>query len=195
MLDEGSIDSEIDYQDIEEALSSLSEADLLRLDKAAIHYSFPSRYTPEELLQQTFSKVLDGSRNFKKGINIIAFLIKTMQSLASSCCKSQKRKPECKLDPEEPGNPDVAQNNLGDTGQSPEDILIAKDSAAHIKVTILKLFDDRPVARMVIEAIMEDMSRTEIQELTDLDDKDYDSTRRLIRRRLEKAFPEGWKDE
>jgi RNA polymerase sigma-70 factor (ECF subfamily) len=195
MLDEGNIDPEIDYQDIEEALSSLSEADLLRLDKAAIHYSFPSRYTPKDLLQQTFSKVLDGSRSYKKGINILAFLIKTMQSLASSDCKSQKRKPECRLDPERPGNPDVTQDNSSDIGQSPEDILIANDSAAHIKGKILKLFDDRLEARMVMEAIMEGMNRTEIQELTDLDDKNYDSTRRLIRRRLEKAFPEGWKDE
>ncbi len=195
MLDDGNIDSRTDYENIDDAFSSLSDVDMLRLRRAANKYSLPSRYTPDELLAQMFCKVLDGSRKYKKGIHILAFLIKTMQSLASSDCKSQMRKPECKLDLDEPGKQDASIDSSGNVGQSPEDLLVSKDSTAHIKETILKLFDDKPDVKDVVEAIMEDMSRAEIQELMDLDDKGYNTKRRYIRRRLQKTFPEGWKDE
>jgi len=195
MLNDGNIDSRTDYENIDDALSSLSATDMLRLQRASVQYSLPSRYTPDELLSQMFCKVLDGSRTYKKGIHILAFLIKTMQSLASSDCKSQMRKPECKLDLDVPGKQEASLDSSGNVGQSPEDLLISKDSTAHIKKTILKLFADKPDIKDVVEGIMEDMSRAEIQELMDIDDKGYDTKRRFIRRRLQKTFPEGWKDE
>lgn len=195
MLDDENIDSRTEYESIDDALSSLSDVDMLRLRGAAIHYSLPSRYTWDELLSQMFCKVLDGSRKYKKGIHILAFLIKTMQSLASSDCKSQKRKPECQLDLDKPGKQDASVDSSNNIGQSPEDLLILKDSTAHIKGIILKLFTDKPDVKDVVEAIMEDMSRSEIQELTGLDDTGYETIRRYIRRRLKKTFPEGWKDE
>lgn len=195
MLDDGNIDPRTGYENIDDALSSLSDVDMLRLRRIAVQYSLPSRYTPDELLSQMFCNILDGSRKYKKGIHILAFLVKTMQSLVSSDCKSQKRKPECKLDLDAPGKQEASIDSSGNVGQSPEDLLILKDSTAHIKRTVLKLFNDKPDVKDVVEAIMEHMSRSEIQELTGLDDTGYDTIRRYIRRRLQKTFPEGWKDE
>ena len=40
---------------------------------------------------------------------------------------------------------------------------------------------------------MEEMTAEEMRELTGLDKTGYDSKRKLIRRRIDKQYPEGWK--
>jgi len=194
MLDDTIVDSRTNYESIDDALSSLSDMDLVRLREASSFYCIPSRYTSDELLNQTFRKVLDGSRTYKKEVNILAFLIEIMRSLASSDCKSQKRKPECRLDPERPKEHDPS-TEAPSIGKSPEELIESRENVAIIKESVLKLFDDKPDIKDVVEAIMEEMTRQEIKELMGLDDTGYDTIRKYIRRRLQKAFPEGWKNE
>jgi hypothetical protein len=58
---------------------------------------------------------------------------------------------------------------------------------------ILNVFADDPTAQIIVEGIMEGMDGEELRALTELDDTAFGSKRRLIRRRIDKAFPKGWK--
>jgi hypothetical protein len=64
--------------------------------------------------------------------------------------------------------------------------------SAGIREAIIKLFDDDQDAQIIVEGMMEDMDGEDLRELTDLDKKEFASKRRLVRRRIDKAFPEGW---
>jgi hypothetical protein len=62
-----------------------------------------------------------------------------------------------------------------------------------MKRQILALFDDDPVAHLLVDGLFAEMEGNELQELVELNDRDFASKRRLVRRRIDKAFPRGWK--
>ena len=177
---------------IYEAISSLSDADCLRLLKAANYLSRPTRYTPEELVNEALFKALSEDRPYNPEINLISFLFMTMKSLVSSDCKSQSRHPDISLDAQTHDSGKALLEKLHDLYPSPEVIVETEENLSVVKKTILELFDDNLVAQTVVEGMMEEMPPKDIQELTGLDLKGYASTRRLIRRRIDKAFPRGW---
>lgn len=180
-------------RNIDEALASLSDADSLRLLKAAKQLSRPTRYTPEELINQALHNALAGDRQYKPEVNLIAFLFMTMRSLVSSDCKSQRRQPGIiSLDTKMEDSDRALLEKLQNPCPVPEDIFETQENLAIIRQSFLELFDDDLVAQTVLEGIMEEMSPQEIQELAGLDQKGYASMRRLIRRRIDKAFPKGW---
>jgi RNA polymerase sigma-70 factor (ECF subfamily) len=74
-----------------------------------------------------------------------------------------------------------------------EQQLIQDEDAALIRRDVLALFDDDLQARDMVEGIMEGMTVDELRELTGLDKTAYNSKRRLIRRRIDKAYPDEWK--
>lgn len=68
-----------------------------------------------------------------------------------------------------------------------------EQSEAAIRGAVLALFDDDQQARDIVEGTMVDLSADELRELTGLDKTAYASKRKLMRRRIDKAYPEGWK--
>ena len=73
-----------------------------------------------------------------------------------------------------------------------EETAIRDEEASRIRSAIISLFDDDETARDLAEGIMEEFTREELRELTDLDKTAYDTKRKLIRRRIQKTYPEGW---
>ena len=61
-----------------------------------------------------------------------------------------------------------------------------------MRVCLLSLFEDDEIAQVILEGMMEGIEGEELQELTDLDNTAYQSKRRLIRRRINRKYPEGW---
>ncbi len=53
---------------------------------------------------------------------------------------------------------------------------------------VIGLFADDPAAQVIVEGVMEGMRGEDLRALTDLDPTAYESKRRLIRRRIEKAI-------
>lgn len=180
--------------EMNEALSSLSDADMIRLSRIARRYC-KGRIDPDDLLQQAFVAVLDGSRKCPRDIRMIAFLAGTIRSLASSRFKSFNRAPElhsfvaqgddCEEIPVVLDCPTEAPNAAQQ--------LISEQEAAAIHTAIMSLFVDDELARLIVEGDMEGIDASELRELTGLDGTAYNSKRRLIRRRIDKAYPEGWK--
>jgi len=176
--------------EISDAISLLSEADWLRLGKISKRFSF-GRIDPDDLLQEAFASVLEGRRKCPHDIDIVRFLAGAMRSLASSQFKSLSHSPELHFistltDDENPGidlpteTPNAAQT------------LISEQEVAAIHSAIMLLFSDDEIAKLIIEGDMEGMDASELYELTGLDKIAYASKRRLIRRRIDKAYPEGW---
>lgn len=183
--------SSLPLTEIEEVLSTVSDAGWIRLRKVAKFYSY-GRLDPDDLLQKSLMSALEGNRKCPHDMDVIRFLAGTMRSLASSELKSLKRKPELHVlsqsfSEDEPG--------LDPKDEKPdaEQEIVSRQETAAIKTAILILFEDDEMAQIIIEGDMEGMDAEELFDLTGLNKKAYASKRRLIRRRIDRAYPEGWK--
>lgn len=128
-------------------------------------------------------------------VDIIRFLAEAMRSIAHG--ERKRTKPVAEF-------VTIAQTGaaaeqgviLVDEGEDPETYLIVKQDAAHYTAAynaIRALFEDDPIAKDVLDGLLEDLTPDQIRDLINLDQTGYDSKRRLIRRRIERAYPKGWK--
>lgn len=58
---------------------------------------------------------------------------------------------------------------------------------------MLALFEDDETAAILVMGMMDDMDGEDLRELTGLNKTAFASKRRLVRRRIDQAFPRGWK--
>lgn len=174
--------------EVEEAIRSISEAGWHRLGRVARHYSF-GRLHPDDLLYEALCRTLDGRRTCPRDIDIVRVLAEVIRSIASSSFKAAARHPELHAVDE------VEFEKGADTdcyGEDPEQNMISDQEADRIRTTIVSLFNDDENAQIIVEGEMDGMSREDLCELTGLHGQAYDSKRRLIRRRIIRAFPKGW---
>lgn len=175
--------------ELADAIQGLSDAEWNRLRKVAVAYARGRTMEPQDLLQESFRRALDGRRNCPTGVDAVKFLAEAMRSIADSEHKKGKDQPplvpianhgaaESVADPPDPG-PDPEQN----AGSAEE--------AAAMKASLLTLFEDDETAQIILEGMMEGMQGEELRDLTELDKTAYESKRRLIRRRIDMKFPQG----
>ena len=175
---------------IEQAIRSLPDIGMARLRKIAAAFCRGPPSDAHDLLQRAVERALDGSRNCPPGVDVVRFLAETMHSIASDDAKKLLRHPELRaasffdddgglaLDP-----PDCRANA--------EQALVGEQEAKRIRQAIIALFADDPAAQVMVEGIMEGMAGDELRAVADLTPIAFASKRRLIRRRIEKAFPDG----
>lgn len=181
-------------EETRQTLSALSDADWLRLGKISRRFSF-GRIDPDDLLQRTFVAILSGERKWPRDISLMCFMVGAIKSLASSQFKSLNNSPELHLvgaaedDPEE----EILETTMPDPAPNSEQSLISEQETKAICQAVLQLFEDDEIAQVIIEGHMDEMSAADLRELTGLDQTAYNSKKRLIRRRIDRAFPEGWK--
>lgn len=175
--------------EVKRAISALGPADWLRLHKAARALCRNAHFDAEDLLQEAFERALDGSRQCSRTLDVVRFLVGVMRSIASDWRKARRRRPEMSL--------------VGPTGRLQEvvikvrDVRLAADEwlastqeVTCLRQTILQLFADDSIAQRMLEGIMEGIAGEELRSLTQLSQTQFDSKRRLIRRRIDKAFPQ-----
>lgn len=176
--------------EIASAIRALSVADWIRLRKVADRYS-RGRIEADDLLQEGFARALD-TRTCPAHVSVVKFLAEAMRSIADGIGEKVENRlvlvPVAKTGGDEP-----EAFNVPDTDPDCETRLIEAETADTFRGAILELFTDDPVARDIVEGTMEGMEAEELRELTGLDMTGYATKRRLIRRRIDKAFPEGWK--
>jgi hypothetical protein len=63
----------------------------------------------------------------------------------------------------------------------------------HLLQAIRDLFADNPAALRMLEGMLDGMEGEALRSLTDLSETEFASKRRLIRRRIDKAFPRDHK--
>jgi DNA-directed RNA polymerase specialized sigma24 family protein len=177
--------------EIDEAITLMPLGGLMRLQKIAKAYG-RGVIDPDDLLSEAFLSALEGRRKCPCDIDLIRFLAEAMRSIASSQFKSLSQLPEL--------HPISTGENDQDIGFNPacgrpsaEQIVISDQEVARIKSSILSLFKDDEMAQIILEGDMEGMESKDLFDLTHLDKTAFASKRRLIRRRIDGAFPEGWK--
>jgi DNA-directed RNA polymerase specialized sigma24 family protein len=178
--------------EFEEAIRALSAASSNRLRKIAAVHCRRRPLDPEDLLQEAFARALDGSRNCPRGVDVLRFLDGAMRSIASDTIKTLGRRPELHALPPlaDDGSLTV---DLPDYRPTAEEQLADAQDFEEKRRAILNVFADDETAQIIVEGIMEEMDGEELRALTELDNTAFASKRRLIRRRIDKAFPKGWK--
>ena len=182
--------SHLTPSEVDQEITSITDAGWIRLRKVSEKYCY-GRINPDDLLQEAFLSALEGRRRCPKGIDIIKFLAEAMHSLSSSEFKALSRTPPFQVisTAEDDDEPSIDPPHSGPTS---EQIVTSDQEATKIRAAIMSLFSDDEVAQLIIEGDMEEMEAREIQDLTGLDKKAFASKRRLIRRRIDRAFPKGW---
>ena len=177
--------------EIESAILAFTPDELLRLHKVSWSYALRYRFEAEDLLQEAIARTLDGSRKCPVNISAVKFLAEAMRSIAHG--ESEKMENRVVIVPlASTDDPEGEVRDPPDPTPSIEQNLINEESAAILHDSILSLFEEGTPARDMVEGMMDDWTTEELREVMGLDQTAYASTRRLIRRRLNKAYPEGW---
>lgn len=175
--------------EIVEAMRHLSAADWVRLRKVASYYARPA-IPAQDLLQEAFVRALDGSRVCPAHVDAVRFLAEAMRSIADSEQEKADRRPA--LVSIEGGSCVTEAMTFPDPAPGAESRIVQAEQDARMRADLLALFDDDPAAKDIVEGTMEGMTVDDLRELTGLDRTAYDSKRKLIRRRIDKRYPEGW---
>jgi DNA-directed RNA polymerase specialized sigma24 family protein len=173
------------------AIRALSVGSWNRLRRLATMFCRGRPIEPEDLLQETFARAIEGSRSCPRNVDIVWFLTQAMRSIASSSMKVLSRQPEFQATPHV--DDDGVALDPPDCRPTAEQHAISHEETAQMKREMLALFSDDMTARVMIEGIFEGMDGEDLRQVTDLSKIGFASKRRLIRRRIEKAFPDGWK--
>jgi hypothetical protein len=178
---------------VADAIRGLTAAQWTRLKLVAKKYAWRCRFEPDDLLQEAFRRALEESgRKCPARIDVVKFLAEAMRSIADG--EADKAKNRVTLVP-------IISHSQQQQGEfDPEDAKLnaeatieSEQAAAVIRRDVLALFDGDATARDLVEGIMADFSADELRQLSGLDRTAYASKRKLIRRTIDKSYPEGWK--
>ena len=175
-------------EELRAAIEGFTDLEWHRLHRIAASWARRHRVEPRDLLQECLVRVLEGSRPWPLNVPIHHFLSGVIRSIGSDWNKARRRRPEVHL--------------ISDDGQliyDPPDDRLNSEAAIkeiqegqRVKKAILALFEDDLAAQTIVEGDMENMEGEELRNLTGLDLNAFASKRRLIRRRIDKAYPLGW---
>ena len=157
----------LSVSEVEHAVASLSDGERTTLTKIARLYARKTPYDKEDLIQETFARVLSGRRAWTKGTDPVFFLGGVIRSIA------WEWKNEGPLDA-------TAATDLKMDERNANAVLDA--------AKIVALFEDDPVARNMVSAMMGGARGEELQAISGLGKVAYESKRTKIRRRIEKFF-------
>jgi RNA polymerase sigma-70 factor (ECF subfamily) len=166
--------------DIARAIHSLSDADLVRLKALARLWArgLPGGVGWTDVLHEAIARALDGSRKWPLGVPVLAFLSGIMRSICDDHWRRARRELEVLVRDE--GLVDLGATGGEATSPSPERIVNAAQSLAAID----RLFACDPLALKIIAGLAEGLTPTEICKLHGMSERQYDTTRKRMRRAL-----------
>lgn len=167
--------------DVATAIDTLSDIELVRLQALARLWSrgLPGGFGWSDLLHEAIARVLDGSRPWPPGVPILAFLAGVMRSICHDHwrrARYEQRLLVSRDDPDRAGRSGETTDDMPD----PERTLAAAQMLAHV----YRLFECDSLALKIIAGIADGLTAGEICALHDLSERDYDTTRRRMRRTL-----------
>lgn len=176
--------------DIAKAVRELTPAEWIKLRKSAAFWATGRPIGAKDLLQEAFARAMDG-RTCPADVEIVKFLAQTMRSVANG----EGEKVENKLQRVSANASEAVArkvSNFRDPAPGAEQQIVSEENVAEIRSAVLALFDDDPAAQLIAEGMMDGNDGEELRAVCELDVTAYNSKRRLVRRRIEKAFPKGW---
>ncbi len=174
--------------EIAAAIRAFSPAQWARLRAIAGHYhALGCPMEAKDLLQEAFRRALD-ERSCPVSVDIVRFLDLAMRSIRDGELKRAKRRPVLVSPSPAEGAP--APDAIDPAPNAEERLTAADEDGARERERqeVIGLFADDLAAQVIVEGMMEGTRGEDLRALTDLDPTAYQSKRRLIRRRIEKAI-------
>jgi DNA-directed RNA polymerase specialized sigma24 family protein len=179
--------------EVANAIRAFTPAQWIRLRKVAARYAPGGHIPAQDLLQEAFVRALDeDGRKCPADVDVVKFLAEAMRSIADGEAEKVGNAPEIVPIATHDDGTDAAYG-VPDGTATAEEKLAWDQEIALMRRDLLALFADDPQARDIVDGTIEGMTVDEMCAVTGLDKKAYDSKRKLIRRRIDKAYPEGWK--
>jgi DNA-directed RNA polymerase specialized sigma24 family protein len=169
------------------SIEALSDPDVAKLVAASRAFCRLCGIPPDDLLQEAYTRALEGRRTCHRGTGIVEFLCGVMKSLASQENEARKEglRPVVVMRNGEPVLPDVAADMV-----SPEQAAAsAIDDRGALAAIEGLVANDEPL-QLLIEGIDDDMRGAELQDLLGTDEKGLAALRKKFRRLLQGAFPD-----
>ena len=178
-------------EELADAVRTLSAADWARLRKIAAYYTRSQAMEPEDLMQETLRRALDGGRNCPSNVEVVKFISEAMRSVASGEHEKRRGRPALVVIDGQ-GGEDGAVDPPDPSANAEEQITRDQEAATMINA-LLAMFGDDSIARTIVEGMLDGVEGEVLRGRTRLDPTAYQSKRRMIRRRIERRFPSGWK--
>jgi RNA polymerase sigma-70 factor (ECF subfamily) len=166
--------------DVARAIHALTDADLVRLKALARLWTrgLPDSTGWADVLHEAIARALDGSRKWPPGVPILAFLSGIMRSICEDQWRRARRDSEILVRDEDVSDLCPSGDEVKSPG--PERIIAAAQSVAAID----QLFACDPLALKVIAGLAEGLTPPEIRNRYGMSEREYDTTRKRMRRAL-----------
>lgn len=170
--------------EVRQAIENLSNIDKLRLLRVAARYSLGSGLEPGDLVQDALVAALAGTRKCPSDVSVMVFLYGAIKSIANAKLASPWHGRRDSLNEDQDSQPKI------DPASGRE---VVREVAAEQGLKVLfEAFEGNEVAQMVLLAVADGCNPAEIQQACSLTPVEYDSTRKAIRRMINRKFPDGW---
>jgi RNA polymerase sigma-70 factor (ECF subfamily) len=181
--------------DLRIAFDSFGVADSLRLDKTAQYLGWKCRTDGGELVGEAVMRALNGDRRCPRDLAAVQFLIGVMRSLASEINEKRNSDPLARRTDDDPHALSGALACCATEQPDPEETLMVTQQEETMQTLVREieaLFIDDDEALRVLRGQMIGMSAEEIRRQGSIGRSAYNTARRRIRRRIDKAYPNGW---
>lgn len=176
-------------EELEETIGGFSNADWLRLRSASQLYAvYPVE--PEELAQEALCRSIAGTRRCPRGVSVVRFVAEAIRSIAhDELQKVENRRDEVSVH-------DETIENTGaiiprEPGPTAEENMISSAQTRRTENQLLELFNGDDEAQLIVLGILTGTEGAELREVTGLDQTDFNSKRRFVRRKINNAIANG----
>lgn len=167
------------------ALKALKCSDLIQLRKKSAYRSPGTGMEGDDLLHEAICRTLEkDGRNCPANVPIGVYLDNAMRSIADG--EREKYIRQVPVGDWDEENSEV--NKSMDNNLSSDDAVLDSIELEQIADRIQDIFADDPQAQAIVIGVMEGWSPKEIKEMEPMDDKQYASARRRVRRALDREF-------
>jgi DNA-directed RNA polymerase specialized sigma24 family protein len=166
--------------DIARAIHALSDADLVRL-KALVRLwtrGLPPGIGWADVLHEAIARALDGSRRWPLDVPILAFLSGILRSICDDQWRRARREAEVLVRDEDVADRCAATVEM--KSPTPERVVAAAQSLAAVD----RLFAGDALALKIIAGLAEGLTPAEICQRCGISERQYDTTRKRMRRAL-----------
>jgi DNA-directed RNA polymerase specialized sigma24 family protein len=171
--------------DVARAIHALTDADLARLGALARLWTrgLPDSIGWADVMHEAIARALDGSRKWPPDVPILAFLSGIMRSICEDHWRRTRRDKELLVRDDDVCDLCAPGDEVKSPG--PERIVAAAQSVA----AIMQLFACDPPALKIIAGLAEGLTSQEIRERYGMSEREYDTTRKRMRRALLRRGP------
>lgn len=166
--------------EVRRILRRLREPEIVRLAALARTWARGLRqHDGDDLLAETFDRVLSGRRPWPADVPLPAFFSQVIRSIRSQWLQEDRREP-------------LREDVTGYGGDDDSDDPGTSYETGHLVARMRRMLVDDPPALGVLDHILADSDPAEARAALDMDATGYDTARRRMVSRLFKAFNAGW---